>query len=339
MRSRRLSGRHAWGDVHCVYRSVAQTRGAKLCANPFLEPRARIVMLRHDSAFAAVEPVWLEALFAVALIECTECHNRVSDRASACPTCGCPVVARPTIATASQFSTPAASGTGMLRSNASDYVPPPTSTPRAKSSRSWISSLAAIGIVAWQLSPQGPLARAVHLPWASGVANSVATASSGGTGAPLPSYQGTWNTSDMDATTNGNVRVAADLIARNGISRSAATAVSTADVAKAPFRYIGNVYEFRGSVGIVQEYAPNSDIGRAVGNGKVVAEVVALDSRLSTATPMDIIVLGDTGTIHEGDSVVVDGYVAGQVQVDNKLGGKTTQLVIVAASVQRGGNY
>lgn len=30
----------------------------------------------------------------MALISCPECHREISDRASACPTCGCPVASR-----------------------------------------------------------------------------------------------------------------------------------------------------------------------------------------------------------------------------------------------------
>jgi hypothetical protein len=123
--------------------------------------------------------------------------------------------------------------------------------------------------------------------------------------------------------------VAANLISSQGIPES--TAADAAEVAKAPFKYIGQAYQFDGVIGLVQEYPENSSFGRSVGYSGVISEVVATDSPLATSTPLDFLILGDVGSLREGDPVTVTGYVTGLVNVTNRLGGKTTQLVIVGA--------
>ncbi|HPQ11789.1 MAG TPA: hypothetical protein PLQ98_10745, partial [Bacillota bacterium] len=52
-------------------------------------------------------------------------------------------------------------------------------------------------------------------------------------------------------------------------------------------------------------------------------------------TLIDYLNVGSTGDINVGDAVVVYGYPVGLVEVDNKLGGKTTQLVIVGNAAEK----
>jgi len=135
-----------------------------------------------------------------------------------------------------------------------------------------------------------------------------------------------WNDQDMDVETNGNLAVALshlegltadDVIANSGSEQPTL-------IMKAPWKYLGKTMAFTGQVGIVQDYPPGSDVGRAFGGD--VGEIVMVTGDL---TYVDYMAIGGTGSVGVGDHVTVYGYPIGLVEVDNQIGGKTTQLMIV----------
>jgi hypothetical protein len=137
----------------------------------------------------------------------------------------------------------------------------------------------------------------------------------------------------MDVTTNGNLLIAVGLVQTNGAPRTGAKRVDIGAAAKAPFRYFGEVYQFSGSVAIIQEYAPGSPTARGVGGGEV-SEVVLFDNTLSSMVPIDYLMLGNTGNVKEGDTVTVWGYIVGLIDAKNRLGGTTSELTVVGKEIQ-----
>jgi hypothetical protein len=135
-----------------------------------------------------------------------------------------------------------------------------------------------------------------------------------------------WNTSDMNIMTNGNVAVATNLL-NTGPAAGVPKALPLAEASKAPWKFFGDIYRWSGVAAIVQDYPPQ--------NGSSYGEVVMYDPTGVSSVPVDFVVIPDSGLIHEGDKVTVSGYVVGQVDVKNKLGGTTSQLVMVGKSITK----
>lgn len=153
---------------------------------------------------------------------------------------------------------------------------------------------------------------------------------------PVPAQQAggvRWNIDDLDVTTNGNILVAVNQLGLvdAGNLEQQAESVSPAAVMKAPWKYYGKVLKLWGEVGIIQDYPPGSEIAQMVGGD--VGEIVMLTA---DSTVVDSIQVGGTGDINVGDVVTIYGFVVGQVELDNQLGGMTTQLVVVSKVVRRG---
>lgn len=141
----------------------------------------------------------------------------------------------------------------------------------------------------------------------------------------------TWNTKETDATKNGNVNVAVQLIKANGNLKTIATSPSPAAVAKAPWNYYGKVVKITGQIADIQEYPVGSDWSKSLGGKEAGQIVIASDD----GTITDMLVVGNTGDLKVDDTVTLYGYPVGLSDVDNKLGGKTTQLFIVGNSFDK----
>lgn len=138
-----------------------------------------------------------------------------------------------------------------------------------------------------------------------------------------------WNTSNMNALLNGNLSVAAKLITANGVPQDGAKTASPPDVAKAPWKYFGDIYKFTGVVALVQEYPPDGPESKILIGGGPLAEIVMMDPKDSTSTPIDFMFLSGTRDIQKGDTVTAYGYVTGVAEVPNRLGGTTQQLIVM----------
>lgn len=150
--------------------------------------------------------------------------------------------------------------------------------------------------------------------------------------APAKAREPKWNTSDLDATTNGNLLEAVTLLHSkepNWLASSADAAVQPGLVMKTPWKYYGKSLAFRGEVGIVQAYPPGSDAARVFG-GEVAEVIMVTDD----GTIIDFMMMGDSGNTQVGHVITVYGLVVGQVEVNNKMGGQTTQLMVVGNAIQ-----
>ena len=144
-----------------------------------------------------------------------------------------------------------------------------------------------------------------------------------------------WNTSDMNVYTNGNIRVAARLISASGIPQDRAKNASPSEIAKAPWKYFGDVHVFKGTVGLVQEYPPDGPESKILIGGGPLGEIVMIDAQGSTFTPIDCMLIEGTGDAQVGDRVTIYGYVVGLAEVPNRLGGISQQLVVVGKAPVR----
>lgn len=144
---------------------------------------------------------------------------------------------------------------------------------------------------------------------------------------PKPVQKSEWNTNDMNVGNNGNLPYALNLAANSLDSiKQEAAGETPSMVFKAPFKYYGKAIKLTGLVVITQEYAPNSDVANNINSGKECGEIVFM---CEDGTYVDYMQLGDTGNIAVGDTVTVYGYTPGIVNVENKMGGTTDELLIV----------
>ena len=139
-----------------------------------------------------------------------------------------------------------------------------------------------------------------------------------------------WNIKEMDASRNGNIAVAVKQLKAMGDCRGMSVSVITGDVVKAPWNYYGKVLQFRGEVAIVQEYPPRSDVSKLLGGAAAEIILVAADD-----TIVDFFITGSSGNVRVGDVVTIYGFPVGLLDVENKMGGKTTQLAVVGNSFNK----
>jgi predicted nucleic acid-binding Zn-ribbon protein len=132
-----------------------------------------------------------------------------------------------------------------------------------------------------------------------------------------------WNKKDIYVTDNGNFPLAVNLLKAVGvISKQQITNADAGDVFKAPWNYYGKPVTFSGSVVIVQDYPPDSDNAKIGLNSEVI--IVADDG-----TYIDIVGTISSGKVKVGTGISVIAYPIGLVNVTNKLGGKTDELMVV----------
>ena len=146
------------------------------------------------------------------------------------------------------------------------------------------------------------------------------------TAAPTAAAEGQWNRVDLDATTNGNVSIAAELVAAHGVPIG--KKLSEEMPATAPWERVGEVYEFSGIVGRVREYPVDGPEPRWANDQRPLSEVVLFDSP-DIGLPIACVIIGSVGSVREGDMVSATGYIVGMADVENETGSITTGLVIV----------
>lgn len=134
-----------------------------------------------------------------------------------------------------------------------------------------------------------------------------------------------WNMSDLNVASNGNLPIAIQILKSSSTSIKSDSKNPAPDkVFKEPWTYYGKVVKISGVVAIVQDYPPDSNVSKAMGGSASEMVLVANDG-----TYVDFLMMGDSGNVKTGDTVSIYGYPVGQDNVTNKLGGKTTELVIV----------
>ena len=134
-----------------------------------------------------------------------------------------------------------------------------------------------------------------------------------------------WNTDDTDVDTNGNADIAMKLV-RSGAKPMGYVIDSPAAVIKMPWKYYGQLVCASGIVADVEDYPPGSTESSNLAGAD--AQIVISDA---DDTPMDFLLVGGSGSATVGDTFGLCGYPIGRSEVENRLGGKTTQLMLVGS--------
>ncbi|SEC17828.1 hypothetical protein [Paenibacillus sp. GP183] len=93
-------------------------------------------------------------------------------------------------------------------------------------------------------------------------------------------------------------------------------------VVKTPWNYYGKSISFKGTVGVVDDYPPDSALGKSGIASEIVIECV-------DGTIVDFLSLVPSGDIQMNQQVIITGYPIGRTEVNNTLGGKFAHLIVV----------
>lgn len=142
----------------------------------------------------------------------------------------------------------------------------------------------------------------------------------------LPQTQnGSWNTKDVDAMTNGNVPLAAGLLKSSEDTKANAIDAVPAEVIKTPQNYYGKILKFSGSVMLVQDYKAGSEFSKIFG-GKSSSEIAILTK---DQTIIDMFIGIPRGTVMNGDTVTLYGYPVGKTVIAGSNGTAYPRLIMV----------
>lgn len=133
-----------------------------------------------------------------------------------------------------------------------------------------------------------------------------------------------WNLTNPDAISNGNIRLAVKHI-KSGADAASGITADAATVLKTPWKYYGQSVCFNGTVALVEDQPPGSDISKALGGGDT-SEVVI---ETSDGSIVDLLALESSGSLKLQDLAMVCGFPVGRAEVANAVGGKFTHLLVV----------
>jgi hypothetical protein len=98
---------------------------------------------------------------------------------------------------------------------------------------------------------------------------------------------------------------------------------------KAPWNFYGQVVSMSGQVSIIQEYPPKHQTSKLLGGQSASQIVLVTDDGII----LDLFMPNTSGDIQVGHYITLYAYPVGLIEVDNRFGGKTTQLMLVGNQV------
>lgn len=133
-----------------------------------------------------------------------------------------------------------------------------------------------------------------------------------------------WNTRNPDALTNGNITRAAALFKSSSPSHE--EVLSAAEpVLKVPWQYYGQWLCLAGTVALVTDFPPESDVANILQTQNP-TEVVF---ETGDGVIADFFLMNGSGQVQSGTNVIACGYPTGRTEVANTTGGTYTHLVLV----------
>ncbi|AEE95789.1 DUF4190 domain-containing protein [Mahella australiensis] len=148
-----------------------------------------------------------------------------------------------------------------------------------------------------------------------------------------------WHMLDLNFETNGNVATAVELLKNMTAEqlRQDAITVDSGLATKELLKYYGKVLKFSGTVAVVQDYSPGSRAAAFFNEGDQCGEIV-FHSDDAAKAPISYIHLNNIGDLTAGEYVTVYGFAVGHLNVENELGGETTQLVVIGKAFDKQAN-
>lgn len=260
----------------------------------------------------------------MALISCSECGRDVSDRAAVCPWCGCPIEV-------SKAANASRQG-GQANGGSSRAGPRPPGQPAQQGKNNHTISVVALAlflVILWQASPIGALGHRIWYPTGGSIVITSRTplpaASPTPRGTPAPP---TWNMTDPNAQTNGNLLTATNLIQTSGIAIQQMSPPPAASLASNPAQAIGQLYAFPGAIQAVQP-ADLTQVTDILGSGTQIDDVTLADDNTSPMLQCDCYAIGGIGQQQPGATATIYGYVVGYNPSPDTSNGPLVELSVL----------
>lgn len=133
-----------------------------------------------------------------------------------------------------------------------------------------------------------------------------------------------WNVKDPDATTNGNIQLAVKYMKSSTTTAPTKNLSDAAVILKTPWKYYGQTHCFNGTVAVVEDQPPGSDVSKLLGGGET-SEVVI---QTPDESLVDFFAMGSSGTLRIGDTTTVCGLPVGRMEVPNAVGASSRLIVV-----------
>jgi len=143
----------------------------------------------------------------------------------------------------------------------------------------------------------------------------------------VPFISKSFNTSDKNIASSGNVAVGVEKITSMDINDvwNEAQPTTAEVLTKSPYSAIGKLYKIKGEVYKVEELPPNRFNGRW---SEILLFAKNQNSHLGVTT-IDFLYNGDTSNIRSGKTITCAGYFVGTFESENAMGGKVEAITFV----------
>jgi hypothetical protein len=136
-----------------------------------------------------------------------------------------------------------------------------------------------------------------------------------------------FNTSDKNVSTNGNLEVGVEKITGMDINNvwNEAQIITAETITKSPYSAIGKLHKISGEVYKTEELPPDKFKGRW-------SEILLLTKNPNShlgVTTIDFLYNGDTSHIKSGKVITCAGYFVGTFESENAMGGKVEAITFV----------
>lgn len=133
-----------------------------------------------------------------------------------------------------------------------------------------------------------------------------------------------WNTSEVDASKNGNLNVAVKELKKIDNIQNTSSTEAASTVIKRPWDYYGKILTFTGIISDVADHAPNSPAAKSLGGS---GYGIVIQTNDGTSVQGEI--QGSSGDLKKGQQATIYGYPVGTIEGSNNVGGKPIYLLIV----------
>ncbi|MHB1417051.1 MAG: hypothetical protein ACYC1C_17525 [Chloroflexota bacterium] len=144
---------------------------------------------------------------------------------------------------------------------------------------------------------------------------------------------GVWDERDASALTNGNLAIAGGLLSGQTEDdlRKQARAYTMAEIAKAPWKYYGQVVKVSGTVSSATDQPRGCQLARLAGVDQI-GDVVILGEGSALVRYLNV---GSIGEANPGAKVAVYGYPVGLSGVEDQYGTKMTVTTLIGRVIEQ----
>jgi len=144
---------------------------------------------------------------------------------------------------------------------------------------------------------------------------------------PSSLISNSFNTSDKNISSNGNLAVGVEKITGMDINKvwNEAQQITAENITKSPYSAIGKLHKINGEVYKVEDLPPDKFKGRW---SEILLLAINPNSPLGITT-IDFLYNGDTSHLKSGKAITCAGYFVGTFDSENAMGGKVEAITFV----------